>query len=77
MKKNHVLFFSIFMAFTLMMAGTAIAAYPTKPVVLITHSSPGAGGDIFLRNLTKHMEPYLGGASLVVEIGRASCRERV
>ena len=67
MKKNHVLFFSIFMAFTLMMAGTAIAAYPTKPVVLITHSSPGAGGDIFLRNLTKHMEPYLGGASLVVE----------
>lgn len=55
------------MALTLMMAGTAMAAYPTKPVVLITHSSPGAGGDIFLRNLTKHMEPYLGGASLVVE----------
>ena len=67
MKKSRVLFFSIFISVTLMMAGMAIAAYPTKPVVLITHSSPGAGGDIFLRNLTKHMEPYLGGASLVVE----------
>lgn len=66
MKKNRILFFSICMAFVLM-AGMAMAAYPTKPVVLITHSSPGAGGDIFLRNLTKHMEPYIGGASLVIE----------
>lgn len=66
MKKSRVIFFSIFISFTLM-AGMAMAAYPTKPVVLVTHSSPGAGGDIFLRNLAKHMEPYLGGASLVVE----------
>jgi putative tricarboxylic transport membrane protein len=66
MKKSRVIFFSIFISFTLM-AGMAMAAYPTKPVVLVTHSSPGAGGDIFLRNLAKHMEPYLGGTSLVVE----------
>ena len=46
MKKNRVLFFSIFLSLALM-TGAAMAAYPTKPVVLITHSSPGAGGDIF------------------------------
>lgn len=66
MKKSIVIFFSIVVLLTLT-AGAAMAAYPTKPVVLITHSSPGAGGDIFLRNMAKHMEPYLGGASLVVE----------
>ncbi len=66
MKKSIILLCSLFMLFAFT-ADTAAAAYPTKPVVLITHSSPGAGGDIFLRNLTKHLEPYLGGASLVVE----------
>ena len=27
--------------------------YPSKAIVMVTHSSPGAGGDIFLRNLGK------------------------
>ncbi len=40
--------------------------YPSKAVVLVTHSSPGAGGDIFLRQLGKHLEPILG-QPLVVE----------
>jgi len=31
-------------------------SYPTKPITLVTHSSVGAGGDIFLRNLAKHLE---------------------
>ncbi|MDQ7843411.1 MAG: tripartite tricarboxylate transporter substrate binding protein [Armatimonadota bacterium] len=31
-------------------------SYPTKPITLVTHSSPGAGGDIFLRNLAKYLE---------------------
>lgn len=30
--------------------------YPTKAITLVTHSSPGAGGDIFLRNLAKNLE---------------------
>ncbi|MGQ0571064.1 MAG: tripartite tricarboxylate transporter substrate binding protein [Armatimonadota bacterium] len=30
--------------------------YPTKPVTLVTHSTVGAGGDIFLRNLAKNLE---------------------
>jgi len=34
----------------------AQATYPSKPIILVTHSSPGAGGDIFLRQLAKHLE---------------------
>lgn len=30
--------------------------YPTKPITLVTHSSVGAGGDIFLRQLAKYLE---------------------
>lgn len=30
--------------------------YPNKPVTLVTHSSVGAGGDIFLRQLAKYLE---------------------
>jgi tripartite-type tricarboxylate transporter receptor subunit TctC len=40
--------------------------YPTKPVTLVTHSSVGAGGDIFLRNLAKHLEGIVT-APIVVE----------
>ena len=40
--------------------------YPSKAVVLVTHSSAGAGGDVFLRQLGKHLEPILG-QSVVVE----------
>jgi tripartite-type tricarboxylate transporter receptor subunit TctC len=51
------------------------ARYPTKPIVLVTHSSPGAGGDIFLRNLAKHLEGIVP-VPLVVENrpGGASAR---
>lgn len=35
---------------------SAQGTYPSKPIVLVTHSSVGAGGDIFLRNLAKHLE---------------------
>ena len=67
MKKNTFGVVCLFILLTFCMTGVAMAAYPTKPVVLVTYSSPGSGGDIFLRNLAKHMEPYLGGASLAVE----------
>ena len=67
MKKSIFVVFCLFILISLRLIGPAMAAYPTKPVVLVTYSSPGSGGDIFLRNLSKHMEPYLGGASLVVE----------
>jgi len=43
--------------------GAAVAkdvSYPTKPVTIVYHSQAGSGGDIFLRQLAKAMEPILG-----------------
>lgn len=41
-------------------------AYPHKVVTLITHSSPGGGSDVFLREMSKHLGCYLD-ATFVVE----------
>ena len=30
-------------------------SYPSRAITLVTHSSPGAGGDLFLRQLAKHL----------------------
>ncbi|MDB6455090.1 Bug family tripartite tricarboxylate transporter substrate binding protein [Falsirhodobacter sp. 20TX0035] len=63
---------------TLVAAGLTLAAlcpfvtvagaqdYPVKTITLVTHSSPGAGGDIFLRDLSRFLGPALG-ANVVVE----------
>ena len=40
--------------------------YPAETVTLITHSSPGGGSDVFLRELSGHLGPILG-ANVVVE----------
>jgi tripartite-type tricarboxylate transporter receptor subunit TctC len=47
-------------------AGIVNAEYPDKPITLVTHSSPGAGGDLFLRQLAKHLEGIVD-VPLVVE----------
>jgi tripartite-type tricarboxylate transporter receptor subunit TctC len=43
-------------------AATAVTAqeYPVDTVTLITHSSPGGGSDVFLRELAKYLAPELG-----------------
>lgn len=41
-------------------------AYPHKVVTLITHSSPGGGSDVFLREMSKHLGRYID-ATFVVE----------
>ena len=33
--------------------------YPVERVTLVTHSSPGGGSDVFLRDLAKHLGPIL------------------
>lgn len=38
----------------------------TKVIKLVTHSGPGAGGDLFWREIAKHLAPKLG-ISMVVE----------
>jgi tripartite-type tricarboxylate transporter receptor subunit TctC len=42
------------------------AEYPHKTVKLVTHSSPGGGTDVFLRELIKHLSPIMG-VTFVVE----------
>ena len=41
-------------------------AYPHDVVRLVTHSSPGGGSDVFLRELARHLGPRVG-VSFVVE----------
>jgi tripartite-type tricarboxylate transporter receptor subunit TctC len=42
------------------------AEYPVKVVTLVTHSSPGGGSDVFLREMSKHLGKYIG-ATFIVE----------
>ncbi len=42
------------------------APYPHKVVTLVTHSSPGGGSDVFLREMIKHLPKYIG-ATFIVE----------
>lgn len=37
-------------------AAVGQGTYPSKAITLVTHSSVGAGGDIFLRNLARNLE---------------------
>jgi tripartite-type tricarboxylate transporter receptor subunit TctC len=41
-------------------------AYPHKVVTLVTHSSPGGGSDVFLRDMTKYLKEIVD-ADFVVE----------
>lgn len=40
--------------------------YPVDTVTLVTHSSPGGGSDVFLRELSRYLSPHLG-ANVIVE----------
>jgi putative tricarboxylic transport membrane protein len=76
MGRNAVrLWLAVALVLGLSLTAAGQARYPTKPIVLVTHSSPGAGGDIFLRNLAKHLEGIVP-VPLVVENrpGGASAR---
>jgi tripartite-type tricarboxylate transporter receptor subunit TctC len=41
-------------------------AYPHRTVTLVTHSSPGGGSDVFLRELVRHLRRHID-ATFVVE----------
>jgi putative tricarboxylic transport membrane protein len=57
--------------------------YPVQNVTLVTHSSPGGGSDVFLRELIKHLTPVMGstfnvenvrggsGAKAIAQVARA------
>jgi putative tricarboxylic transport membrane protein len=40
--------------------------YPVRIVTLVTHSSPGGGSDVFLRELTRYLHKYID-ATFIVE----------
>jgi putative tricarboxylic transport membrane protein len=58
--------------------------YPQQTVTLVTHSSPGGGSDVFLRELVKHLSPVMGvnfavenvrggsGAKAVAQVAKAA-----
>ena len=55
------------LAFAGLLVQPALAAeYPHKTVKLVTHSSPGGGTDVFLRELIKHLSPIMN-VTFVVE----------
>jgi tripartite-type tricarboxylate transporter receptor subunit TctC len=45
---------------------TSSTAYPKRVVTIVTHSSPGGGSDVFLREMAPHLSKALG-ASIVIE----------
>lgn len=47
-------------------AGAAPLPYPSKVVTLVTHSSPGGGSDVFLREMLKHLSKYID-ATFIIE----------
>lgn len=51
-------------------AAPALAAgkYPSGVVTLVTHSSPGGGSDVFLREMLPHLQAHLGGTLIVQNI---------
>jgi tripartite-type tricarboxylate transporter receptor subunit TctC len=55
-----------FAALSITTASAEPAAYPHKVVTLVTHSSPGGGSDVFLREMVKHLGKYIN-ATFVVE----------
>ena len=57
------LFPKIAVTFLVMNAANMAAAqepYPQEVITLITHSSPGGGSDVFLRQLARYLGPELG-----------------
>ena len=58
------------LAALLMATSARVAAqplpYPVRVVTLVTHSSPGGGSDVFLRELTRYLGKYID-ATFIVE----------
>ncbi len=48
------------------------AAYPHKVVTLVTHSSPGGGSDVFLREMVKHLSKYINATFIVDNVSGGS-----
>ena len=43
----------------------AALAYPHRVVTLVTHSSPGGGSDVFLREMVRHLNKYINATFII------------
>lgn len=59
MKFNRILAAGLVTLGLLSTASFAQTPYPQSRVALVTHSSPGGGTDVFLRELTKYLGPLM------------------
>ncbi|MDB5745509.1 MAG: Tripartite tricarboxylate transporter family receptor [Massilia sp.] len=70
MKKNASAVFAGLLSVVVALSASANAhsaeAYPHSRVTLVTHSSPGGGSDVFLRELARTLGPIMG-VNFVVE----------
>ena len=48
-----------------------------KTVRIIVGLAPGGGFDTYARLVARHLGKHIPGSPAIIEIGRASCRERV
>jgi len=62
-------------ATTLLSSAQGQSRYPHPLVTLVTHSSPGGGSDVFLRQLARYLGPELG-VKFVVENARGGSGAR-
>jgi tripartite-type tricarboxylate transporter receptor subunit TctC len=53
-----------------LLAGTASAAWPDKPITMVVAYSPGGGTDLIARAVQPYLEKYLGGGAKVVIVHR-------
>jgi tripartite-type tricarboxylate transporter receptor subunit TctC len=53
------LFAASLISLTVALPAAAQAPYPASRVTLVTHSSPGGGTDLFLRELTQYLTPIM------------------
>ena len=51
--------------------------YPHKVVTLVTHSTPGGGSDIFLRQMSKHLGKYISATFIVENVSGGSSARAV
>ena len=69
LKTKAMTFVGVVVIVALSWTGAALAQaadYPHKVVTLVTHSSPGGGSDVFLREMSRHLGKYIG-ATFIVE----------
>src|SRR5687768_6257848 len=48
------------------------APYPHRVVTLVTHSTPGGGSDVFLREMVRHLRKYVNATFIIDNVSGGS-----